>query len=145
MVLESAERAQERGARIYGSIKGLGTSHDTTCGPLDYSNVESTAIHAVSQSLEDIQDRTSPLRYIGNRHANDKHDEELSWLKGLWQGKCRMVNYSSQTGQSGFVGGLGMAAALLIKDEETDRYILVNTSSRGGIEAATLIERFEHA
>ena len=144
MVVESSQKAVERGARIYGRIQGFSTSQDTSCGPLDYTRDISPAVKATSQILEGMDKRNGPLLFIRNRNSPEDRREGSGWLRELWKGEAREASSFSQMGQSGLIGGLGLAAALLPEKPE-NAHIIVNTSARGGIEAATAIERSEHA
>jgi hypothetical protein len=144
MVLESSRKARERGARIYGMIQRVATSQDTSCGPLDYTRDISLAAKATSQILEGMDNRKGPLLYIRNRNSPGDPQEGSGWLRELWKGETREASRFSRMGQSGLIGGLGLVAALLSEKPETVN-IMVNTSARGGVEAATLVERPEHA
>ncbi|MFC1883457.1 beta-ketoacyl synthase N-terminal-like domain-containing protein [Thermodesulfobacteriota bacterium] len=145
MVLESAQSAVKRGARIYGHLNCFGTALDTSCGPLEYSRDQSVILEAASKGLEGIKERNGLLLYIVNRGDGQGQEERSDRLKEMWNGNYKEAEHFSLSGQSGLIGGLGLAAALLTEKNETTLNILVNTSARGGVEAFTQVERSENA
>jgi len=148
MIVESEKLALERGARIYGIISEGHTVQDSSCGPQDYSSDADYLLRALSRCVETVDGKNGELLCISPDNGStalEKVSQDVSGeLLNIWEGDARMVDFRSCFGESGFSGGVGLAAALLGEDHLSASQILVLTSSRGGINAATLVERYRN-
>ncbi len=146
MIVESEKSALERGARIYGIVSDGHTVQDSSCGPQDYSSDPGHLLRAVSRCLETVDEKNGNLLCISPDNGSPTLEKVSRYvsdeLHSVWEGDTRMVDFRSCFGESGFSGGLGLAAALLGKDHLSASRIMVLTSSRGGINAATMVERY---
>jgi hypothetical protein len=145
MVIESESAALERGIRIYGKITGWYSSQDSSCGPLDYSSDAGHLIKAAKRCVRKIDNKHGDLLCISPENGITALEQiagdTVSALHKLRGEEVNRVGFRSTFGESGMAGGLGLAGALLDPNSESASNIIVLTSARGGINAASLIQR----
>lgn len=123
LVLESAERAVRRGARIYAELRGYGASSDAfhVCQPA--SDGEGSA-RAMRMALEDAALRPDDIDYV-NAHATSTPAGDLAEAQAIAavfgersRGRLPVSSTKSMTGHMlGAAGAVELAfAALAIRD-----------------------------
>jgi 3-oxoacyl-[acyl-carrier-protein] synthase II len=144
MVIESHRMALTRGARVYGTLTSCNTAQDSLCGPLDYSSCGEPLLRAAFQSLQGIKDKKGNLLCVspenGNKTLEAVTSDTFKGLNDFWHQDVTKACFRSYFGESGASGGLGLAAALLNQNSASGSYVLVLTSARGGINAASLVQ-----
>ncbi len=111
LILETLERAQARGARIYAEVLGLGSSNDAyhlTAPPPDAGG----AVRAMRWALRDAGLETTDIDYInahGTATPHNDHSETLA-IKSLFGAGAYRVPISSTKSMIGHC--LGAAGAL---------------------------------
>ena len=141
MMLESGDKAVERGAHIYGKLQAINTVQDSSCGPQDYSKSKDPIIQAAANCIGKACDGKGDLICVTGAHTNDEKADILKSIKNIRPGNLRSLSLRDSFGDSGISGGLGLASALLCQDSSpASSHVLVLTSARGGINAASLIE-----
>ena len=145
MILESERSAQCRGASVYGIVAECCTVQDSSCGPLAYSGDPKHLLRAATRCIQKPDKQRGELLCIspdnGSPGLEKTAEKVFDEMKNAWGRNAGMVNFKSCFGESGVSGGLGLTATLLGQDDSSSSHILVLTSSRGGINAGTLIER----
>ncbi len=145
MIVESDKTALARGANIYGTLVEGNTVQDSSCGPLNYSSDAGPLLKATTRCIQKIDKKEGRLLCIdpdnGSPSLSKVSRVTFDELHRTWGKDVNMVNFRSCFGESGISGGLGLAAALLGREHESASHILVLTSSKGGINAATLIRK----
>ncbi len=127
MILEAESYAQERRADILGRIKSTAMVQDISCGPMDFCRkIEyfKKSGDEISSSLEQQALYFSPV-------------DCLDKIKECY-GDLPARSMSRLIGESGVIGGFGLAAGLLGRKGNSVRGC---TSSRGGIVAETEVSR----
>ncbi len=118
LVLESLEHAQERGAKIFGEIKGYGTSNDAFHISAPAENGAGAAI-CMRNALDDAGMQVSDINYI-NAHGtstllNDKSETEA--IKTVFGQLAYSVPTSSTKSMTGHLLGAagGLEAVICVK------------------------------
>ena len=141
MMLESADKAVERGSHIYGKLQAVNTVQDSSCGPQDYSKSKDPIIKATADCINNACDGKGDLICITGVNTDDEKADILKSIKNIRPCNLESLSLRNSFGDSGISGGLGLASALLCQDSSpTSSHVLVLTSARGGINAASLIE-----
>lgn len=148
MVLESDQSAVQRGARIYGTFLGWNSVNDSSCGPQDYSKNGEHLLKAASQCMKSAEEADSGLLCIspknGMRSVESASDHTFQGLKDIKR-KIQTICFKKSFGESGVSGGMGLAAGLLGDIRQPGYDILLLTSARGGINAASLVRPIQTA
>lgn len=124
LVLESAERAQGRGARIYAELRGYGASSDAfhVCQP---SHDGEGSARSMRMALEDAELDADEIDYV-NAHATSTPSGDLAEARGLAtvfgersRGGLAVSSTKSMTGHMlGAAGAVELAfSALAIRDQ----------------------------
>ncbi|NES03441.1 MAG: beta-ketoacyl-ACP synthase [Okeania sp. SIO2F4] len=115
LVLESAEFARQRSAKIYGQIRGFGLTNDATYGNApDFSG--KSAILAIAQCLERSGLSAEDIDYV-HAHGtatqlNDRHEANL--IQQIFTHKVAVSSTKGATGHTlGASGALGTAFCLM--------------------------------
>jgi 3-oxoacyl-[acyl-carrier-protein] synthase II len=143
IVLESDQSAVQRGARIYGTLTGFKIINDISCGPQEYSKNGEYLLQAAAHCIKDADNADSDLLCLSPE--NGMSTIEPAWnqtyegLKEITGQGLQKICFKKQVGESGASGGMGLAAGLLSNMLPQMHDILVLTSARGGMNAATLI------
>jgi len=143
MVLESADLARARGARVHGRIAGIDILQDTSCGPQEYPR-EAKSLAAAAVRLLDKNDfRGRELAGVDCRNGFAPWDRTVEKvLQRLPAGVDLAASpfcLKGRIGESGFAGGAGLAARLL--DSRKSGPVLSLNGARGGSFSIVLIDR----
>lgn len=142
IILEPEQSARERGANIYAALAGWSTTQDHTCGPMDFSSSAGLMNRASAQCLENSPDKIQSLFVSGPENSWPALDELSEQSCEYLQRKPFETVHEKLRplfGESGATSGFALAAALLSRKEKCS-HAMVQTSSRGGIQAATLVK-----
>jgi 3-oxoacyl-[acyl-carrier-protein] synthase II len=145
MVLESEEAAIKRSAPIYGKVIHWATAQDSRCGPLDFSSHSDLLTAAAAVCLETIDGQAGDLLWVSPANGNptveavaDRVGEKLTQTR---EKTIREARFRPRFGESGICGGFSLAASLLDRGDAAAPHVLVLTTARGGIHAASLVQR----
>ncbi len=133
MVLEADEVARNRAIPGFGVVQRCATSQDVNCDPMTFSADMSRFSELVEVCTAGLD--AAALQVFGpeNGVVNEVALGELAGVSALGTG------IRSQLGDSGLGGGLALAAGLLTSQDAS--HIMTLSASRGGVQAATLVER----
>lgn len=133
LVVEAEEAAHARGVTPRGLVRCCATSQDTACGPMTFTRA-SAQLDAAVQGCLMAAAGTGPIQFFGPDQG--VVDDLVAGLrpKGAI---CHAIR--ARVGDSGLAGGLALAAGLL--GEPAAGPIITLSASRGGVQAATLVER----
>ncbi|PLX50361.1 MAG: hypothetical protein C0613_04340 [Desulfobulbaceae bacterium] len=136
MVVEAADAAAERDAQVLATVRCCSTNQDVSCDPTTFTwEVERLAIVAQS-CLVDKTRRTLQVYGPANGFIDDLAQEALA---EVLPAKARKKSIRHLVGDAGMGGGMALAAGLLAGQGKGQ--VMTVTASRGGIQAATLVER----
>ncbi len=136
MVVEAADEATKRGASPLGIVRSCATSQDVACDPMTFTS-DSAKIGAVAQAcLAGIGD--SALHFYGPENGIVDGVSQHG-LSGILPAGAERSVIRALVGDSGLAGGLALAAGLLDKGGAAP--LMTLSTSRGGVQAATLVER----
>lgn len=133
MVLEAEGLAQKRNATSLGRVGKCLTIQDERCDPMTFSQ-ESTELSASVQECLDGLDSRS-LQVFGPENGI----VDGSALHVVLPAGAEKLALRPQLGDSGLGGGLALAAGLL--SSQKIEQVLTVSSSRGGVQATTLVDR----
>jgi 3-oxoacyl-[acyl-carrier-protein] synthase II len=144
MVIESHGSALARGAGVYGTLTAWNTQQDPECGPVEYSSCRGALLEAALTCLQPVRDREGAILCMTPENGTEAMatlvSEVSRGLDALYPERTRRVSFLAPFGESGLSGGLGLAVALLEKNDTAYTHALVLASARGGVNAATLVE-----
>ena len=145
MIVEAQERAVRRGARIYGRLKTCALAQNPACAPSQFAFGSELAVQAAAGCLQGSGAVQAPLLFAGADNGIASVDaasaDALRAVENLWGGTVVSRNSRAHTGESGIAGGLALAGAILDPQAEPESPALVLTCARGGVWAATFVER----
>jgi 3-oxoacyl-[acyl-carrier-protein] synthase III len=137
MVLEAESLAHDRQAHILGTVKSGKMVQDVSCGPMDFC-VKAEYFKKLHDEMLLAQEKQ--LAYF--RPNNCLKEVKECWgdlpptLEQTGQTFSKKITMSNLIGDSGVIGGFGLAAGILGQNSDG---VYVCTSSRGGIIAGTLV------
>ncbi len=136
MILEAEEEAHKRSAPLLGAFGTCTTSQDIGCDPMTFSSESDFLNQSFHRCLSNIEG--SSVKIFGPENGIvDKVAQQA--LSGMISNDADTYGIRSSVGDSGLGGGLALAAGLLVQDG-TDQIVTLSMS-RGGVQAATLVER----
>ncbi|TVM19213.1 hypothetical protein DPQ33_02305 [Oceanidesulfovibrio indonesiensis] len=130
MVLENEDNARERGAPIIGRILAAAQQASSGCGPQEYAQDYGSLAQAAHSTLNGVDIAEKPLAIFG---------PDVPVLRNSLKTTSR-ANPRAMLGESGTASGLCLAYGLL-SSRIAPGMILNCTSSRGGLMAASLVEK----
>jgi len=143
MVLESDHSAIKRGAKGYGTLIGWNTQNDISCGPQNYSEKGDTLLNAVTHCLKNVENTDSGVLCLspenGMQGVESALNQTVEGLKNIVGQEFQKTCFKKKVGESGVSGGMGLAAGLLSDMVPPGYDILILTSARGGMNAASLV------
>jgi len=143
VVLESDHSAIQRGAEVYGTLVGWKTENDISCGPQMYSAEGSSLLKAVSCCLRNAENSNAGVLCMSPENGMKNVESALNQvekdLKDTMGQPLKKICFKNKVGESGVSGGMCLAAGLLSDIVPSGYDILILTSARGGMNAATLV------
>ncbi len=136
MVLEAEEETLQRAVTPFGVVRSCATSQDVRCDPMTFTNDGVKIAEAAQACLLGV-DVSSVQVYGPENGIVDGVAKQA--LAGAWPAGTGRYAIRSQLGDSGLGGGLALAAGLL--SGQGAGHIMTISTSRGGVQAATLVER----
>lgn len=136
MILEAEEEARDRSAPVHGVVRSCFTSQDVSCDPMTFSTDNVQLGETVQACLAGVAG--ARLQVFGPENGIVDGVVHQA-LEGLLPPDASRHAIRSQLGDSGLAGGFALAAGLLAGQGAS--HVMTLSTSRGGVQAATLVER----